>query len=117
MEYTGVVSKGGQRARTLGFPTVNIPLDGGGISGSYAGSVSHEGDSCPAVLYADPGRGVLEAHLLDFSGDLYGKTVVMKLHKKLRDVEQFENDETLIAAIQKDILETRRFFVTPDTAK
>ena len=110
MGYIGVVSRGGQRARTLGFPTINIPLPDLSISGSYAGSVVCEGETYPAVLYADPGRMVLEAHLLDFSSDLYGKTVAMTLAKKLREVKQFENDAALVAAIQRDILETKKFF-------
>jgi riboflavin kinase/FMN adenylyltransferase len=110
MDYYGVVREGGQRAKTLGFPTINIPLLDASVSGSYAGTVVHDGTTYEAILYADQGRQLLEAHLLDFSGNLYGKNIHMTLLKKLRDVEQFPNDALLIEAIQNDVRGARAYF-------
>lgn len=109
-KFSGVVQKGSQRAGTLGFPTINIPLADASISGIYAGTV-HDGDrEYTAALFADPERGVLEAYLLDFDEDLYGKEVSMTLAKKLREAESFSDDSHLSEMIAKDVEEVRRFF-------
>ena len=53
---------------------------------------------------------LLEVHLFDFSGDLYGKLVRVEFMKKLRDEARFDNLDQLTAAIAKDSAEARGFF-------
>ena len=108
--YSGIVGKGEGRAAKLGFPTINIPLSDAGVSGVYAALVKTKGGLFRAVAFADQKRNILEAHLIDFSGGLYGKGVVIELHKKLRDAMRFETDEDLSRAIRGDAAEAGEYF-------
>jgi riboflavin kinase/FMN adenylyltransferase len=108
--YKGVIGSGSQRAGGLGFPTINIPLADKAISGIYAGIVTVEGNEYRGALYADPKREVLEAHLLDFAGNLYGKTAVIRLLKKIREDALFDDEAALISMIESDILSVKRYF-------
>ncbi len=110
MEFSGTVGKGNGAGTKLGFPTANIPLDDPGCSGIYAGVVEFEGKSHPAAIYADQRRNLLEAHLLDFSNDLYGKRITVTLHEKLREDTTFSDIESLIRQISEDVLSARSFF-------
>ncbi|HUP81639.1 MAG TPA: riboflavin kinase, partial [Pirellula sp.] len=60
--------------------------------------------------FADPRRSLLEAHLLDVSGDFYGKTAQIDLYSKLRDNKLFESDELLKSAIASDVAGVRAYF-------
>ncbi len=48
-------------------------------------------------------RDYLEAHLVDFEGDLYGKTIVLEFADRLREQRAFDSDDELAAALQHDI--------------
>jgi riboflavin kinase/FMN adenylyltransferase len=106
--YTGVVSEGKRRGRELGYPTINIPLHG--VSGIYAARVTIDRDSYIAAAFADSSRGVLEAHVLDESGDWYGKNISIELFKKLRESTAFFDDDALRAAIAEDVAQVREYF-------
>ena len=108
--HTGIVERGTGRATALGFPTINIPFDNAGITGIYAGRVIIEETSYPAAIYVDQRRHLLEAHLLDFSGELYGSKVGIELHQKLREDAKFDDEASLRAAIADDIQKARRYF-------
>ena len=110
MRYTGIVQRGEQKATAFGFPTINIPLDDASVSGVYAAKVKAGEEDYNAVAYADRKRKRLEAHLFDFSADLYGWNVSIELMHKLRDEKKFKNDEEARAVIEKDIAAGRRFF-------
>ena len=107
--YSGIVQEGDHRAEALGFPTINIPFTGNEW-GIFVGTVSVEGKHFEAVLYADQKRCLLEAHLLDFKGNLYGASVSMELLQKIRDDKHFESDETLEQAIAGDVSRARHYF-------
>ncbi len=108
--FTGIVTEGSKRATALGFPTANIELKDQAVSGIYAARVLVEGKKYTAAAFADPKRKLLEAYILDFSGELYGKEITIELHKKIRDSAAFENDEALRAMIADDIKEVREYF-------
>jgi riboflavin kinase/FMN adenylyltransferase len=76
MIVRGKVVYGKQLARTMGFPTANI-LYCSDMSGIYSGLL----DSRKAILYIHD--NVLEAHVLDWSGDLYDKEVEVHIGQKL----------------------------------
>lgn len=104
----GIVGRGkGQGGE---YPTANIPLADVGVSGIYAAQVEVDGDSYAAAAYAREGSGLLEAHLLDFSGDLYGKPIVVTLLVKVRNDETFASAEELARAIESDIAAVRVHF-------
>ncbi|SMH28298.1 Riboflavin kinase [Rathayibacter oskolensis] len=120
---SGVVVPGDQRGRLLGFPTANLPLDdgdgrhGGITDGVYAGTVIDETDGSShlaavsvgrrASFYGRDGERLLEAHLLDFSGDLYGHAIRVELHVKLRPQRRYRGAEALVEQLQRDVAATR----------
>lgn len=114
----GTVVTGDQRGRLLGFPTANLVLSD--VSdlrdGVYMGVVHVEsGEQFAAAIsvgrrptfYAERGMRLLEAHLLDFDGELYGQQVTVDLDEQLRDQERFEAVTDLIAQLTRDVAEVR----------
>ncbi|MEK7509491.1 MAG: riboflavin kinase [Patescibacteria group bacterium] len=110
MQYSSVVEQGSGYGRKLGFPTANIPLEDDSISGIYAARVEVDGATYCAAVFIDAKRQLLEAHLLDFSGDLYGKIVTVTLEKKLRESMQFPDEVKLKQAIAADVEAVRAYF-------
>ena len=111
----GKVSHGDQMGRQLGFPTAN--LEGGGVvlppTGVYAAHANAGGalhravvniGSRPTLQNAVP-RLRVEAHLLDFSGDLYDQELELVFVDKLRDEKKFPSLEELRQQISRDIRE------------
>ena len=110
MQYKGVVQKGKKLATKLGFPTVNIALPkDDSVSGIFAAKVFVDGTEYSAAAYVNKRRHVLEAHLFDFSGDLYGKEIEIELLQKMREDGLLAGPE-LRAAIEDDIAKIREYF-------
>ncbi len=109
--FTGIVQKGARRGAALGFPTINIPLEDADVSGIYAALVKVGEEKYEAAAYADPRRKLLEAHLLDFSADLYGWNVTIELLKKIRGSKKFSDETALRAMIAGDIVAVRTHFM------
>ncbi len=125
-DYTvrGRVGKGEERGRKLGFPTANLELENEVLPalGVYAGRVRFlddgdppAGGQFPAVTnvgtrptFGASDRVVVEAHLIDFSGDLYGRRVELSFRFHLRPERRFAGMETLRAQIDADRAEARR---------
>ncbi len=108
--YSGVVEKGGGYASTLGYPSINIPCTGDVPQGIYAALVETSTDTYKAAAYGSRKRPVLEAHLLDYSGPLYGQQVRITLVEKIRDDTRFDDEESLARAIADDVKNVREFF-------
>jgi riboflavin kinase/FMN adenylyltransferase len=108
----GEVVKGDQRGRTIGFPTANVAVDPQHLlpaDGVYACYVTlADGSEHPAVTNVGvrPTFGVLnrtvEAHLLDWSGDLYGQTIRVAFVERLRGEQKFSGIDELKAQIGRD---------------
>lgn len=109
--YTGIVEAGSQRAMALGYPTINIPLTERHVSGIYAAFVKVGEEEYEAVAFADQRRKLLEAHILDFSKDLYGWNVKIHLLKKVRENKKFTDDKSLQEAITGDVAAVRAYFM------
>ncbi len=109
MEFEGIIAGGSAKAQGLGYPTVNIPLRED-VSGIYAASVRLEDASFQAVAFADPVRKILEAHLFNYSGNLYGKPVQITLLEKLRDTKVFTEDASLKQAMDEDARAAKAYF-------
>lgn len=115
---TGTVIKGRQLGRTLGIPTANLALPDGVICpkhGVYACRAIVDGQTYLAVTNIGTRPTVgghhisVEAWLLDFEGDLYGKTLTLAFHSFLRPEQKFESLDQLQAEIEKNAEETRLF--------
>jgi riboflavin kinase/FMN adenylyltransferase len=107
--YSGVAQRGEGHGTVLGFPTANIPLEDE-LSGIYAARVTIQGKEYFAAVYANPHRKLLEAHLLDFWGELYGQHLTIEIHTKIRESADFTDATDLKAAIAKDVHEVRKYF-------
>lgn len=111
-ELSGAVIKGEQVGRKLGFPTANLDVAGLVIppNGVYAAHAAFAGDSRRAAVNIGvrPTLGFsnlspnVEACLLDFEGDLYGRTLELTFHRKLRDEKRFDSLESLKQQIALD---------------
>jgi riboflavin kinase/FMN adenylyltransferase len=108
MMMKGIVIKGKQKGKELGFPTVNIELEDDLASGVYGGKVNVDGRRYRAAIFCGTDRKILEAHILDFSGDLYGQEIEIEVGKKIREVMRFENEEELKNQIIKDIEQIKK---------
>ena len=113
----GVVQRGDQRGRELGYPTANLEL--GDYQrpkyGIYAVRVTLEnGSEYPGVASLgvrptfDPPQELLEAHLFDFDGDLYGRRIEVALHAYIREEKKFDGIEPLVAHMREDEVAARR---------
>ncbi|MDA1317241.1 MAG: riboflavin kinase [bacterium] len=116
--FSGVVQKHLGRGKTLGYPTANIPIDPETQEGIFVGSVLYGETSYPALVFV--GKPLTfgeydkkaEIFLLDFDDDLYGKTLEISVLKKLRNNEQFNNQDALVAQMKEDERQAREYFST-----
>jgi len=113
----GEVVVGDRRGRTIGFPTANVRPDPAVVvpaRGVYACLVRVGEDihaACTNVGIAptfERGESRIEAHLLDFGGDLYGRVVEVLFLQKIRGERRFSGVEELRAQIGRDVEEARR---------
>ena len=111
-EVEGTVVAGDARGGTLGFPTANLRLEPELLVpayGIYAGAA--EGHRAAISIGTNPHYGGaerrVEAHLLDFGGDLYGRRLILQLWRRLRDEASFASEEELVAQIARDVEATR----------
>ena len=100
---SGRVVKGDGYGRKLGFPTVNLETkDELPKAGVYAGEAVLEGKIYRAGILINP-TGKVEAYLIGYNADAYGKEVVLKTEKFLREYKKFDTEEALIIQIKEDI--------------
>ena len=116
---TGTVVSGRKLGRTLGIPTANLAKPEGVVElphGVYACKAQVEGEEYLAVtnIGSRPTVGghhvTVEPWLLDFDGDLYGKTITLEFHRFLRPEQKFGSLEELKEEIQKNAAQTRKIF-------
>lgn len=119
-EVRGTVERGDQRGRELGFPTANVAiparvclpkdgiyagtfLDQDGTEHVAAISLGHR----PTFYERQRDRPLLEAHLLDFDGDLYDQMVAVRFVDRLRSEEKFDSVDALVEQMHRDVDATR----------
>ena len=118
----GVVVRGERRGRELGYPTANvetapftaIPADGvyaGYLVSRAAGGAGTERLPAAVSVGTNPTfqgtRRTVEAYVLDFAGDLYGEHVGVEFVERLRGMESFPDVDALLAAMARDVRDTR----------
>src|SRR5690606_28838024 len=117
----GVVIKGDQRGRELGFPTANLRISPEALiprKGIYAVKVIYQNE----VLYGMANIGTnptftedrqdlsVEINILDYKNDLYGQELIVEWYKYMRDEEKFASAEALIEQMNQDEINIRQFF-------
>jgi riboflavin kinase/FMN adenylyltransferase len=116
----GLVVEGERLGRTIGFPTANLDIAGLVLppTGVYAVHATLSGKAHPAVLnigfrptlqQTKPSLRV-EAHLLDYAGDLYGREIEITFLQKLRDEKKFPSIKDLQLQIIQDVRHARSSF-------
>jgi riboflavin kinase / FMN adenylyltransferase len=118
-EVRGVVIRGDERGRHLGYPTANIAVPAEvqlPADGIYAGWYERPTGEVNAAaislgrrptFYEDAEASLLEAYLIDFDGDLYGEPAKVRFIKRLRGEQKFDSVDALTNQIAKDVDETR----------
>lgn len=121
--FTSVIIHGKALARRLGYPTVNQLLPETKAkpkNGVYASICSFEGvdypsvsniGTKPTVTYNTKDAPVIcESHIIGFDGDIYGKSVTVKLFERIRDEKKFDSLEELTRAVESDVTFTKKYF-------
>lgn len=118
-QIRGIVERGDARGRELGFPTANVAVPGRILlpaDGIYAGYLTPpDGRPMPTAIslgrrptfYEHAEVSLLEAHVLDWTGDLYGADVKIEFVARLRGEEKFDSVDALIAQIDRDCDDAR----------
>lgn len=114
-KYTieGKVIQGEKRGRTLGFPTANLEVEKEIVipaKGVYAVYVYINGEPLPAVLnighkptFCSGIFLAIEAHILGYQGDLYGKVLTVEFVSRIRSEQKFSSSDLLVQQINEDI--------------
>ena len=119
---SGTVIEGRRIGRTIGFPTANIRPDDKHklipFKGVYAVEVNLGGQFYPGMLSigsnptinSDPGLRFIEVHILNFEGDIYGKSISVVFRKRIRDEVRFDSIEKLVEQMELDKQSTISLF-------
>ena len=124
--FAGEVEHGDKRGRELDMPTANIAPEPQMVvpgNGVYAAIAEVESRRLPAAVnvgvrptFESDGGLLVEAHLLDFDGDLYGQTIQLAFLERLRDEQRFESAAALLAQMRADVERVRRIALSPQLA-
>ncbi|MBT7429685.1 MAG: bifunctional riboflavin kinase/FAD synthetase [Ilumatobacter sp.] len=118
-EVRGVVERGDQRGRTIGFPTANIPVPhvmawpADAVYAGWCTLADGSRNECAInigrrpTFYEHAAQSLLEAHLIDFEGDLYGQEVSVEFVDFLRSERKFDGIDQLIAQLKGDVDDAR----------
>lgn len=117
----GIVVKGDQRGKTLGYPTANLKVNQDALLpkiGVYAVKVLYKNEiyegmaslGVKPTFTSDISEPVLEVNIFDYNNDLYGEELLVEWHHYLRDELKFNDIEALVERIGLDEKEIRRFF-------
>ena len=122
---SGKVIHGEKLGRQLGVPTANVNLkrQRAPLSGVFIVEVIVDGERLPGVAnvgvrptVGDLEKPLLEVHLLDWEGDLYGRRIRVEFLRKVREEQQFDGFDALLARIKADIREAKDYFANETPA-
>lgn len=120
MKLEGIVQRGeGNASFRYSVPTANIYVSGA-EEGVFIGETNKGGDVYNALICVRSAlvdnvasnKQILEAHLFDFSGDLYGTSIEVVIKQKIRDLVPFQDHESMRILIEEDVRKARAF-LTP----
>jgi riboflavin kinase/FMN adenylyltransferase len=114
-QISGIVTPGVQRGRQIGFPTANLEqidvfVPKPGVYAGWAWLSSMDRQRFPAAIHIGPNPTFdddaavkVEIHLIDYDGDLYGRSLQVELVDRIRDVQRFDSPDQLRQQLHKDI--------------
>jgi riboflavin kinase/FMN adenylyltransferase len=111
--------QGKRRGRELGFPTANLKTDNELLppNGVYATTTTIDGIVHPSIsnigvrpTFGDTTKTMIEAYVMGFDGDLYGRPVRLGFVQRLRDERKFEDVDALRAQMEADRRRAERLF-------
>ena len=114
-DLTGDVVRGFGRGKEMGFPTANIkvapetavPRDGIYATWAHVGEKRYMAATSIGISPTfEEGKHAIEAYILDFDGDLYATSVRLEFVERLRDEVKFDDVESLMAQIDRDVTQT-----------
>lgn len=116
IEIEGVVINGNALGRTIGFPTANMDIEGVVVveNGVYRSKIEIDGTTYDAMSNVgtrpsvDGSTRLLETHVLNFNGNLYGRRLKLRLLEKIRDEVKFST----IDALRQQLLCDREYVAT-----
>jgi riboflavin kinase / FMN adenylyltransferase len=114
----GEVVAGDQRGRELGFPTANILPDPEFVCPGHGVYACRVGEHMAAVnvgvrpTFGNDLHLLVEPYLLDFSGDLYGRTLTLEFVERLRSELRFDDAESLVTQMNLDVKRTRQLLAS-----
>jgi riboflavin kinase / FMN adenylyltransferase len=117
----GVVVRGDGRGRSMGFPTANIKVEGDVLVGDgvYVTQATLAGKTYPGMTHVGrrPTFGLeertVETHLFEFDRDIYGATLRLFFHRRIRGTVAFSSAEALVAQLGRDREEAQSYFRDP----
>jgi riboflavin kinase / FMN adenylyltransferase len=113
-QLEGIVTEGDARGRLLGIPTANVTPEPNLLvpgKGIYAGrALDHPAAISVGVrpTFEEDGELLVEAYLLDFTGDLYGRMLRVVFLERIRDELRFDSADELVAQMRRDLERTRQ---------
>jgi riboflavin kinase/FMN adenylyltransferase len=117
----GTVVAGDKRGRKLGFPTANIVPDdslvapGHGVYAAFANGNPAAVNVGVRPMFGTGRELLVEAHLIDFDGDLYGENLRVAFVERLRGERRFPTVEDLIAEMHRDVAAARELCASVST--
>lgn len=114
---SGIVRKGQQLGRQLGYPTANLHASSHPLAGIYAATtILPDRRFIPSAVsigyrpFKPIEHGLLESYLIDFNENLYGQRLTVVFHKKIRDQKTFTETNALIEQMNLDLIQIKQYF-------
>jgi riboflavin kinase / FMN adenylyltransferase len=116
MQIKGIVQAGNSRGKSMGYPTVNFPIESSIPEGIYISEIKINGEIHQSVTFIgkvvtfNEEDYICETYILDYDKDIYGEKVFVYLIKKIRDNQKFNTKDDLIKQMDKDIEYAKSYF-------
>ena len=115
-QFRGTVVEGKKRGKKLGFPTANVSIPKGIPEGIYLSLTLIGNKEYASLTFIGSAKTFeetdyqAETYVLNFDKEIYGKSIAVKLLKKIRDNKKFATQEALIKQMRDDTIQAKQFF-------
>ena len=115
-KFSGIVVRGKNRGKKLGYPTANVLIEAIFKEGVYVSETTLDKNKLQSITFIGNAKTFneqdyqSETYILDFNQDIYDQKIEVQLLKKIRDNQKFESADALILQMKKDEEEGRKYF-------